>query len=86
MHGEDMQIKIYRQNNQTYSLVDSIPVTFLPYSREPAYIQSVTLQAGNYFLLVIPPNNNYHLPFSVRCYLNGWYGGTVSNPSNCYYT
>lgn len=84
LHGQNMQIKIYRQDNQTYNLVDSVPVTFLPYSPEPSHIQSLTLQAGNYFLLVIPVNNNYNLPFSVRCYLNGWYDGTVSQTD--YYT
>ena len=85
LHGENMQIKIYQQNqqnNQTYSLVDSIPVTFLPYSPVPSHIQSITLPAGNYFLLIIPINNNHNMPFSIRCYLNGWYEETVPQTGN----
>ena len=84
LFGENMQIQLYQWDNQEhiYKLFESVQSTFLPYSMEPTLLESLTLPAGNYFLLIIPINNNQNLPFSIRCCLNGWYEGTTSGASS----
>ena len=82
LYGEDMEIQILKQTNQTYSLFESIQVTFIPHSQEPTHIQSISLPAGNYFLLIIPINNNHGLPYSINCYLYGWYDQTLTQTDN----
>lgn len=86
LHGKDMRVEIYRWNNQTngYSLYQSIPMTFIPYSQDLTYILSVTLPAAKYMMTIIPINNNGQLPYTIRCYLNGWYSGTVANSNSSY--
>ena len=84
LYGQDMQILLFRQVNQSYTPIDTIPVTFIPYSREPTHIQDLTLPAGNYYIFIIPINQNYNMPFYIRCYMNGWYEETLSQTD--YYT
>ena len=78
MLGQDIIILISRQNNETYTLVESDTVAFIPYSSEPSLIRNFTLPAGSYRLLLIPISNNYNQPFSINCYLKGWYEETIS--------
>lgn len=83
LYEESMQLQIYQWDNQanTYNLFTSVQSAFLPYSMEPTLLQSLTLPAGNYFLLIVPINNYQNLPFSIRCSLNGWYKETTSETS-----
>lgn len=86
MDGADMRIEIYKWNNQTYGLWRSFPVHFVADPQETTFIQSLTLDAANYHLLIIPPSVSGQLSFSVSCYLNGWYNNTLSQgryPMTC---
>ena len=87
LEGENMRVEIYQWNNQThnYNIFKSVPLTFLSYSQEFTHIQSVTLPAAKYFMAITPIDNNKQLPYTVTCYLNGWYGSTTSG-SNADYT
>lgn len=78
MLGQDIIILISRQNNETYTLVESDTVAFIPYSSEPSLIRNFTLPAGSYRLILTPIENNYNQPYYIRCYLNGWYEDTLS--------
>lgn len=78
--GEPLQIQLFKQDGQSYSLYRSFSLTFLPSSMEFTHIQDITLSPGNYFLLVIPVNVGNDYPFAITCKLNGWYGNTSSNP------
>ena len=82
LNGKSFQVQIHRWNNQTYNLLMSFPLTFSS-SQDFSLVQSVTLTAGSYFLLVIPINNNQNLPFNIISRLCGWYEGTLSST---YYT
>lgn len=78
MNGANFRIEIYKWNNQTYSLLHSFPVQFVGNSQETSYIQSVTLNAGDYLLLTIPPGVGTQFSYSVNSYLNGWFNRTSS--------
>lgn len=73
LHGQAMRIELHNPNGT----LTTIPATFLPHSNE-TYIQSLTLPAGKYTLVVIPINNSQSLPFSIRWSLNGWYKENIS--------
>lgn len=81
--GEELQIQIYKQNMHSYTLFECDTVTFISYSQEPSLIKSLTLPAGNYYLFIIPINNNHGQPFYIRSFLKGWYEETLSQT---YYT
>lgn len=74
--GQDLQIQIYQSQNMT--LYKSFPLKFIPNSQNPTLIQNLTLPAGKYVLMTIPINDNKKLPFSIRCFLEGWYKGTTT--------
>ena len=82
LNGKSFQVQIHQWNNQTYNLLMSFPLTFSS-SQDFSLVQSVTLTAGSYFLLVIPINNNQNLPFNIISRLCGWYEETLSST---YYT
>ena len=83
LSGKELKTQIYRQSGQTYTLVESDTLTFTPNPQAPSHIRSLTLPAGNYFLLVVPISDNNNLPFTIICYLDGWYQETLSQ---AYYT
>ena len=78
LYGQDMRIEIYKLNGQAFGSLLTIPATFLSQADE-TFVQSLTLQAGRYNMVVIPINNSQGLPFSIRWNLNGWYKETTSN-------
>ncbi|MBR5655835.1 MAG: hypothetical protein IKW98_04015 [Prevotella sp.] len=74
LYGQNMHIQINKHNT---GLIEDISVAF-PSSSEETYVQSLTLTPGQYTLILVPINNNDNLPFTINCYLNGWYEETLS--------
>lgn len=86
LEGKDLRVQIYQWSSQlhNYVIYKDLALQFLPYSQDPVFIQSMTLPAGSYFMLVIPINDNDNLPYYVTSYLEGWYEETISNPNARY--
>lgn len=75
LHGQSMHIELHQPDGS----VRNIPMTFLPSPQGLSLVQSLTLPAGRYFMILIPINNNHNQPFSIRCELKGWYKETVTD-------
>ena len=74
MEGQDMRLEI---RGSGVGGLKSINLKFHS-SLTPALVESLTLPAGKYTLILIPINKTGGYPFSIRYNLRGWYKETTS--------